>query len=184
LAPDARAELFAEQTECVLSFLEDGLPTAVVMSYQVDDQGHFWLATVEGRRQVRGIDADPRVALVVSSTGTELAGRRMVAFRGRARVHRDRAVVMDRVRRLAPRLAPDDTDAFIRLLDSPGRVVIEVVPTKVTASHDSTLLAGDGRGGPARSCRLVTKEQIGRASCSERVSSEVVFDVPNILRVE
>src|SRR5690606_38818413 len=72
LAPEGRAELFAEQTECVLSFLEDGLPTAVVLSYLVDEHGHFWFATVEGRRQVRGVDADPRVAVVVSSAGTGL----------------------------------------------------------------------------------------------------------------
>ncbi|GGD06571.1 pyridoxamine 5'-phosphate oxidase family protein [Nocardioides daphniae] len=142
-----QAELFEAQTECVLSFNQDGLPTAVVMSYQVDEQGHFWCATVEGRRQVRGVDSDPRVALVVSSTGSGLTGRRMVAVRGTATVHRDREVVMDCVRRLAPRLAPEDPDAFVRLLDSPQRVVIEVVPTRVTASHDSTRLAGDGRGG-------------------------------------
>lgn len=151
MAAADQAELFEAQTECVLSFNQDGLPTSVVMSYQVDEQGHFWCATVEGRRQVRGVDGDPRVSLVVSSTGSGLAGRRMVALRGRAQVHRDREVVMDRVRRLAPRLAPEDPDAFVRLLDSPGRVVIEVVPTRVTASHDSTRLAGDGRGGPARS---------------------------------
>lgn len=150
LAGRARAELFATQTECVLSFLQDGVPTAVVLSYQVDEDDHFWFTTVEGRRQVRGIESDPRVAVVVSGAGTGLPGRRMVALRGRARVHRDRDVVMDRVRRLAPRLAPGDTDAFVRLLDSPGRLVIEVVPTGVTASHDSTRLAGDGRGGPAR----------------------------------
>jgi general stress protein 26 len=146
-----QAQLFEAQTECVLSFLQDGLPTAVVMSYQVDEDGHFWFATVEGRRQVRGVDSDPRVAVVVSSTGSELEGRRMVALRGEATVHRDREVVMARVRRLAPRLAPDDPDAFVRLLDSPNRVVIEVVPTRITASHDSTRLAGDGRGGRARS---------------------------------
>ncbi|WP_101523540.1 pyridoxamine 5'-phosphate oxidase family protein [Nocardioides houyundeii] len=140
-------QLWDAQTECVLSFLQDGLPTAVVMSFQVDQDGHFWFATVEGRRQVRGVDSDPRVAVVVSNTGTDLPGRRMVALRGEARVHRDREVVRDRVRRLAPRLAPEDPDAFVRLLDSPKRVVIEVVPTRITASHDSTRLAGDGRGG-------------------------------------
>lgn len=144
-------QLWEAQTECVLSFLQDGLPTAVVMSFQVDDDGHFWFATVEGRRQVRGVDSDPRVAVAVSSTGSDLPGRRMVALRGEARVHRDRDVVMDRVRRLAPRLAPEDPDAFVRLLDSPNRVVIEVVPTRVTASHDSTRLAGDGRGSQAPS---------------------------------
>ena len=144
-------QLWDAQTECVLTFLQDGMPTGVVMSFQVDEAGHFWFATVEGRRQVRGVDSDPRVAVVVSNTGTDLPGRRMVALRGEAVVHRDREVVMDRVRKLAPRLAPADPDAFVRLLDSENRVVIEVVPTRITASHDSTRLAGDGRGGAAAS---------------------------------
>lgn len=146
LSVGGQHELWQAQTEAVLSFLQDGEPTSVVMSFVVDDEGHFWFATVEGRRQVRGIDADPRVAVVVSNTGTDLTGRRMVALRGRASVHRERDVVMGAVERLAPRLAPADPQAFVRLLDSPHRVVIEVVPTRVTASHDSTRLAGDGRG--------------------------------------
>lgn len=150
LSLDGQRALLDAQTEAVLSFNQDGLPTAVVMSFVVDDDGHWWFATVDGRRQVRGIDSDPRVAVVVSSTGTGLRGRRMLALRGEARVHRDRDVVLPAVRRLAPRLAPADPEAFVRLLDSPNRVVIEVVPTRVTASHDSTLMAGDGRGGPRR----------------------------------
>lgn len=139
-------ELWEAQTECVLTFLQGGEPTGVVMSYLVDEDGIFWFATVEGRRQVRGVEEDPRVAVVVSSTGTDLPGRRMVSLRARARVHRDRAVVLDLVTRLAPRLAPQDPQAFIKLLDSENRVVLEVRPTRVTASHDSRRLAGDGRG--------------------------------------
>lgn len=135
------------QTEAVLGFLQDGEPTAVVMSFLVDDDGHFWFATVEGRRQVRGVDQDPRVTVTVSNTGTGLAGRRMLSLRGSAVVHRDREPVLAAVRRLAPRLAPTDPEAFVRLLDSPGRVVLEVTPTRITASHDSGRLAGDGRGG-------------------------------------
>lgn len=145
-----RRELWEAQTEGVLTFLQGGEPTAVVMSFVVDERGHFWFATVEGRRQVRGVEDDPRVAVTVSSTGTSLAGRRMVSLRGRAVVHRDRDVVLGAVRRLAPRLAPADPEAFVRLLDSPNRVVIEVEPTRLTASHDSGQLAGDGRGGAAR----------------------------------
>ncbi len=80
--------LWEAQTEAVLGFLQDGLPTAVVMSYMVDDQGHFWFATVDGRRQVRGVDVDSHVSISVSSTGSALSGRRMVALRGAATVHR------------------------------------------------------------------------------------------------
>lgn len=148
LGLEAQRELCEAQTEAVLGFLQDGLPTAVVMSFVVDEQGHFWFATVEQRRQVRGIDEDPHVSVAVSSTGSDLPGRRMLAVRGTARVHRDREVVLSAIERLAPRLAPEDPAAFVRLLDSPRRVVIEVVPSRVTASHDSGRLAGDGRGGP------------------------------------
>jgi general stress protein 26 len=147
LSLEDQHELWEAQTEAVLSFLQGGEPTSVVMSFVVDERGHFWFATVEGRRQVRGVDSDLRVAVVVSNTGTDLPGRRMVALRGQATVHRDRDTVMAAVQQLAPRLAPDDPQAFVRLLDSPQRVVIEVAPTRVTASHDSSRLAGDGRGG-------------------------------------
>ncbi|WP_435741999.1 pyridoxamine 5'-phosphate oxidase family protein [Nocardioides sp. SYSU DS0663] len=147
LSVQGQHELWSAQTEAVLTVLQDGMPTSVVMSFAVDDAGHFWFATVEGRRQVRGIDSDRRVAVAVSNTGTDLPGRRMVALRGEATVHRDREVVRRTIEWLAPRLAPEDPEAFVRLLDSPGRVVIEVRPTRVTASHDSGRLAGDGRGG-------------------------------------
>src|SRR3954451_6293366 len=69
LALADQRELWDAQTECVLTFLQDGEPTGVVMSYLVDADGTFWFATVEGRRQVRGVDQDPRVAVVVSNTG-------------------------------------------------------------------------------------------------------------------
>lgn len=40
-----------------------------------------------------------------------------------------------------------DPTAFIRLLDSPQRVIIEVRPVAIAASHDSRKMTGDGRGG-------------------------------------
>ena len=41
-------------------------------------------------------------------------------------------------------------EAFIKLLDSPKRVIFEFEPVAITASHDSRKLAGDGRGGPPK----------------------------------
>lgn len=147
LGHERRSQLWQAQTEAVLGFVHEEWPTSVVMSYMVDEAGHFWFATVEGRRQVAGIDADPRVSVVVSNTGTSIPGRVMIALRGRATVHRQRDRVLPVIEALAPRLAPEDPAAFVQLLDSPKRVVIQVEPTAVTASHDSARLAGDGRGG-------------------------------------
>src|SRR5690606_39449393 len=68
-------------------------------------------------------------------------------MRGHVTVHRDRAAVDAFLPTLAARLAPDSTDRFLDLLRSPNRVVLEFVPTEIVASHDSRLMAGDGRGG-------------------------------------
>lgn len=154
LTSDARAALLAEQTECTFGFLgEGGGPEAVILSFVIDD-GTFWITSVAGRVQVRGVERDPRVSIVVSGTGTAAAGRQMLAFTGTATLHRDLTGLDDKLDLLASRLAPAHPEKFIALLTSPGRLLIEVTPTTVTASHDSRRLAGDGRGGPGDSSEI------------------------------
>jgi general stress protein 26 len=83
------AELVDVQVECTLAFLDEhGWPHGVVMLFIVVD-GRFWLTSVEGRVQVRGLEVDDRATVVVSSAGSGLSGRRMVAVHGHARIHRD-----------------------------------------------------------------------------------------------
>lgn len=143
----ARRELLTAQTECTFVFTApDGGPGAVVLSFAHVD-GRFLFTSVDGRVQVRGVERDPRACVVVSNAGTGLPGRRMLSMRGHVTVHRDRAAVDAFLPTLAARLAPDSTDRFLDLLRSPNRVVLEFVPTEIVASHDSRLMAGDGRGG-------------------------------------
>lgn len=140
-------ELLATQTECMLSFNDArGWPRGVVVSF-VRARGSFWYTAVTSRRHVRTVAAHPRVTIVVSSAGTDLGGRRMVALRGRATVHSQGRPKDEMLRAIAARLAPADPGAMLRLLDSPNRVVVEVVPEGVSISHDSRMIAGDGRGG-------------------------------------
>ncbi len=144
-----RRELLTAQTECTVIFAHaahDGWPSGVVMSFMEAD-GALWLTSADTRAQVKGVEADPRMSVVISNAGTTLEGRRMLAMRGRATVHRDPATKAWFYPRFAARLAPGDPAAFERLLDSPKRVVIEFRPAAVTASHDSRKMAGDGRGG-------------------------------------
>lgn len=152
LGDEDRHELMTVQTECTVIFahaVKGGWPSGVVMSFMEAD-GALWLTSAETRAQVKGIEADPRMSIVISNAGTALEGRRMLAMRGHGAVHRDAATKAWFYPRFAARLAPGDPAAFERLLDSPKRVIIEFRPTAVSASHDSRKMAGDGRGGAAK----------------------------------
>ena len=146
LDAEDRGELLDAQGECTFVFSRGGWPSGVVMSF-IYAEGRFWLTAVTGRAHADALAADPRVTVVVSNRGTDLPGRRMVAVRGVAVVHTDEQTKRWFLPRFAAKHAPGDPDAFVRLLDSPKRLVIEVHPIEVTASHDSRKLAGDGRGG-------------------------------------
>jgi general stress protein 26 len=151
LGKAGQAELINTQTECTVVFRnETGWPGGVVMSY-VEIGGTFWLTAVEGRGHVRAIAADPRVSLVISNAGTALPGRRMLSLRGTAVVHRDAETKAWFLEKFAAKHQPGDPQSFIRLLDSPNRVVIQVHPTAIAVSHDSGKMPGNGRGNAAES---------------------------------
>ena len=146
LEPDDRLELLTTQTECSFVFHNaEGWPTGVVMSFiYLDDR--FWLTAVEGRAHVKGADADDRVTIIVSSAGSGLPGRRMVAARGRVTVHRDRETIDWFLGEFTTRIQPEGPEAWRKLLDSPNRVVFEVVPVAKPVSHDQRKIPGNGRG--------------------------------------
>ncbi|WP_026927548.1 pyridoxamine 5'-phosphate oxidase family protein [Granulicoccus phenolivorans] len=142
-----RDELLAAQTECTFCFRgPDGWPSGVIMSFLLAE-GHFWFTSVAGRPQVDRLAEDARVSLVVTNAGTDLPGRQMLTLRGTAVVHRDAARKDWFFGEFTRRHQPADPAAFRRLLDSPNRVVIEVTPTGIAASHDSRRMPGNGRGG-------------------------------------
>ena len=143
-----QAELLEAQTECTVVFTnEDGWASGVVMTY-LHLENCFWLTTVEGRAQVRGIAHDPRISLVFSNAGTSLSGRRMLSVRGTAVIHRDEVMKQRILKAFAERHQPQAPEKFLSLLDSPKRLVLQVFPTGIAVSHDSTRMPGDGRGGP------------------------------------
>lgn len=148
LSRDDQAGLYAAATECTLAYhSRSGWPAAVVMSFLCRD-GQFWLTAATGRDHVESLRADPRVTLVVTNAGTDLPGRAMVAVQGTAVLHTDRPTKDWFLPAFAERMGVADPAAFVRLLDSPRRIVLQVVPTGVRRSHDSRRIPGDGRGGP------------------------------------
>lgn len=147
LDDEGRDELLSVQTECTFIFAAaEGWPSGVIMSFLYDDDA-FWLTATRTRAHCRAIVENPRVTIVVSSAGTSLPGRRMLAVRGVAEVHDDRETKDWFLPRFAAKLKAANPDEFMRLLDSDKRVVFKVRPVGIAASHDSRKMPGDGRGG-------------------------------------
>lgn len=150
---DAREQaLHAAQTECTFLWsTAEGDPVGVIMNYLLHD-GRFWLTCTRRRKRVAAVEARPNVAIVVSSRGTDIGVSQSVTWKGRATVHEDEAVKAWFYPALAARVRPESEDqqgAFVEHLDTPGRVVIEVVPT-TRIGFDAERMFADSPAGPSR----------------------------------
>lgn len=139
---DAEAEeaMLAAQTEC--SFIwanKEGWPVGVIMSF-IWRQGRFWLTATSQRARIAAVRRDPRVCIVVTSTGAVGVPRRQtVTYKGTCWLHDDDETKAWFYPELAAALHADEDMQchFARFLDSPRRVILEVVPTQ-RISFDGT----------------------------------------------
>ena len=130
--PDVQEQLLSIQIECVFNWsTKEGWPMGVIMSCYWSD-GRMWMTASANRHRVAAIRRDPRCSLVVTSTGTKLGAGKSVTMKGRCIVHDDRETKEWFYPRFASHLNPDPAaaDEFRQRLDSPLRVVLEVVPEK------------------------------------------------------
>lgn len=148
-SPEAQRELIDAQTEAVVTFTaESGWANGVVMSY-LPHGGSFWVTAVADREHARAARRDPRVSVVLSNAGTGLAGRRMLTARCLAHSYSDEQTKQWFYDAFAQRLNVANPQGFVDLLNSGNRVVMELRPVRISTSHDSRNLPGDGRGGSA-----------------------------------
>jgi general stress protein 26 len=133
LAEEREQRLLDAQTECCFMWsTKEGDPVGVIMNYIARD-GHFWLTCTRRRKRVPAIEARPRVAIAITSRGTDIGISQAVTYKGNAIVHEDAAIKEWFYPALAAKVRPTSTDqqaAFVQHLDTPGRVVIEIVPDK------------------------------------------------------
>jgi nitroimidazol reductase NimA-like FMN-containing flavoprotein (pyridoxamine 5'-phosphate oxidase superfamily) len=132
LDPDDEERLLLAHNEC--SFIwanREGWPVGVIMSY-VCRRGRFWLTASSQRARISAVRRDPRVCVVVTSTGSPVARNKAITWKGRCTVHDDAETKAWFYPELARALQPDEARAaqFVRYLDSPRRVVLEVEPTQ------------------------------------------------------
>ena len=125
-------EMLDLQNECTFIWSnKEGWPVGVIMSY-VWRNGSFWLTASSQRARIAAVRRDPRVCIVVTSTGSPLPRNKTVTWKGTCILH-DAQEVKDW---FYPALAgavrgdndPVARDAFAEFLDSPRRVILEVQP--------------------------------------------------------
>ncbi len=146
LDADVQEDLLKSQNE--LAFVwgtKDHWPVGVMMSYVWRD-GSFWVTATSQRKRITAVRRDPRVSVIVSSTGTHLGPARTLTAKGRCIIHEPD----DELKAwFYPALAAavlggegEITDGFARMLDSERRLILEVVPEK-WITYDATKLMAD-----------------------------------------
>lgn len=146
---DAKRErLYAAQTECVVNWTtRDGWPVGVMHRYVWHDD-RFWITCTAERKRVPALRARPQSSVIVSSEGTWLGGDIATTAKTLATVHDDAETKSWFYPVLAERLRAGDAAGhaeFIRRIDTPSRVVIELVPQR-WITYDGTRLEAALRG--------------------------------------
>ena len=125
-------ELLLAHNECTFIWSnKEGWPVGVIMSY-VWRNGKFWLTASGQRARIAAVRRDPRVSIVVTSTGSPLPRNKTVTWKGTCTVHDDADTKAWFYPELAAALRPDPTGQayFTKFLDSPRRVILAVEPTQ------------------------------------------------------
>jgi hypothetical protein len=152
LEQEQEAELLQRQVECTFIWLgKDGHPMGVIMNYLFRD-GRFWLTATEGRPRIAAVRRDPRVSIAITSKGSGITVSRSLTYKGRCVVHDDRETAGWFYPAFGARLRPDDPDkaaSFAAHLDSPGRVVLEIVPDRRIGFDSAKMWAAAPSAAPA-----------------------------------
>ena len=149
LSDKREATLLAKQTECCFMWTTSaGEPVGVIMNFVFKD-GSFWLTATRQRKRIAAIERDPRVALAITSRGTDIGISQAVTYKGTAVLHDDNKTKAWFYPALAAKVRPDSEKkqaAFAAHLDSPGRVVIEVRPGARIGFDSEAMFAGSDAG--------------------------------------
>ena len=156
LTPERERELLEKQIECNFIWTnKDGHGLGVIMNYVAKD-GSIWLTATSQRARIKALKRDPRASVVISSMGTDMGPGKQLSYKGRVVLHDDQATrdwfypAMAAI--ISPYPAPTP-EAAIEHLDTPLRVIIELIPEKkiafdgdaiAKASHEGSIPGSPG----------------------------------------
>ena len=151
LTPEREQELLDKQIECNFIWTnKDGHGLGVIMNYIAKD-GSIWLTATRQRARIKALQRDPRASVVISRMGTDMGPGKQITYKGRVTLHEDQATkhwfypAMAEI--ISPYPAPT-VEAAIAHLDTPLRLILELVPEKkiafdgdaiAKASHEGTV---------------------------------------------
>lgn len=149
LSDDREQTLLDKQTECTFMWsTREGDPVGVVMNFVYHDEA-FWLTCTRRRKRVPAIEARPRVAVAISSRGTDIGVSQAVTYKGNAKVLDDAEILAWFYPVLAAKVRPGQPtaqEAFVAHLDSPGRVVIRITPDARIGFDSEAMFANSPAG--------------------------------------
>lgn len=133
LDDDVEEQLLLTHNECTFIWSnKEGWPVGVIMSYVWRD-GCFWLTASSQRARISAVRRDPRVCIVVTSTGTSMPRNMTVTWKGTCEVLDDRTTKDWFYSELAEAIMGGKgarAQAFEEFLDSPRRIILKVTPTQ------------------------------------------------------
>lgn len=141
--------LLTQARECTLNWTtKDGWPVGVIHSF-VWRQGRVWITAGGHRHRISALRRDPRCSVVVSAVAAPESGiAGAITIKGRCIVHEDQQTKVWFYEALARKSNPTNeagAKAFEQRLDSPLRVILEVVPEK-WITFDAAKFAADTAG--------------------------------------
>jgi nitroimidazol reductase NimA-like FMN-containing flavoprotein (pyridoxamine 5'-phosphate oxidase superfamily) len=128
-------KLMENCSECVLMWAtQDGWPVGVIHAYVWQDK-RVWLTFSSHRHRTAAIKRDPRVSITVSSSAATAKDSPLgsATMKGRAIFHDDDDTKEWFYRALSRKVSPNSQegeDHFHSILDSPLRVILEIIPEK------------------------------------------------------
>jgi general stress protein 26 len=148
LDPEDQDRLLEIARECVFNWCtREEWPMGVIMSCIWRD-GRLWLTAGAHRHRISAVRRNPKVSVVITSTGTEMGRGRAITIKGKCVIHEDEETKSWFYPAFSDHLRSDDEKAardFEAMLNSPLRVILEIVPEKFV-TYDGSKMAKHAAG--------------------------------------